>query len=454
MIRTLAARTFLHPHLGARLTWMLCLVATALLTVSAGFSLHLVSRALHAGMEARLETIGRLASAWASDAVQEGGAEATRKSMSRLRINHPALEEIETSTADDPASWLTQGQWPLMQSELRASPQRVSIRQLGSKMCALAGVLDDHELVGYVGLTMNLDEIVATQHKLAGSIGALALLLLTLSIVGVWSYVSRGIQEPLRTSGAGVSEASRHLADVSESLLTASHETSSKANIVSSASNQISQHVQSLASAVAQLGASITEISRNAAESAKVGNQAVVMARQTNDTVGKLGNSSSEIGSVIKIINSIAEQTNLLALNATIEAARAGEAGRGFAVVASEVKELARATAEATGDISEKILGIQDDTTHAVKAIEEISRVAAEIERMQTSIAAAVEQQAVTTNDIDQSIRRVATGTEEIAGSIRDVAAAAEGTSDTLERTREAAAQLSGIAQDLERLVG
>ena len=117
----------------------------------------------------------------------------------------------------------------------------------------------------------------------------------------------------------------------------------------------------------------IREIAHNATEAARVAGQAVSVAENTTRTVGKLGDSSQEIATVIKLINGIAEQTNLLALNATIEAARAGEAGKGFAVVASEVKELAQETARATEDISQRVEAIQADTAGAVEAISRIS---------------------------------------------------------------------------------
>ena len=97
--------------------------------------------------------------------------------------------------------------------------------------------------------------------------------------------------------------------------------------------------------------------------------EAVDQARLTNDRVGELSKAAARIGDVVELINTIAGQTNLLALNATIEAARAGEAGRGFAVVASEVKALAEQTSKATGEIGQRISGIQDATHDSVSAI-------------------------------------------------------------------------------------
>ena len=144
--------------------------------------------------------------------------------------------------------------------------------------------------------------------------------------------------------------------------------------------------------------------------------------------IGKLGESSREIGDVVKAITSIAEQTNLLALNATIEAARAGEAGKGFAVVASEVKDLAQETAKATEDIAARVKSIQHDTAAAVAAITEIVEIIGRLGDYQTTIASAVEEQTATTSEMSRNISEAAASTTEIASNIADIAHAAQST--------------------------
>ena len=171
-------------------------------------------------------------------------------------------------------------------------------------------------------------------------------------------------------------------------------------------------------------------------------------------TVAKLGESSAEIGNVIKVINAIAEQTNLLALNATIEAARAGEAGKGFAVVASEVKELARETSKATDDIGGRIDAIQADTRAAVAAIDQIATIIEQINDTQSTIASAIEEQTATTNEMSRNVSEAATGSTEIASNITRVAQAAADTTAAVGSSSAAAVEVARMATELQRLVG
>ena len=140
--------------------------------------------------------------------------------------------------------------------------------------------------------------------------------------------------------------------------------------------------------------------------------------KNTDDTahqINDLNEASHNIGTVIKLIEQITEQTKLLALNATIEAARAGDAGKGFSVVANEVKELASQTAKATEGISTRIKEIQKQTGGVVRMIQEISINSQELNEINTSIAVTVEQQSVTTSDIAQTIAGTARGAEKVS---------------------------------------
>ena len=240
---------------------------------------------------------------------------------------------------------------------------------------------------------------------------------------------------------------------VSQQMTASADETATQANVVSAASEQVSRNVQTVASGADQMGASIKEIAKNTAEATRVANSAVQTAETTNHTIGKLGQSSAEIGQVIKVITSIAQQTNLLALNATIEAARAGEAGKGFAVVANEVKELAKETAKATEDIGRKIEAIQSDTTGAVAAIAEIGTVINQISDIQTTIASAVEEQSVTSNEISRNLAEAAKGNVDITRNVTGVAEAARVTTSGAAETQKSAKSLEEMAIELKKLV-
>ncbi|MCF3631269.1 methyl-accepting chemotaxis protein, partial [Alphaproteobacteria bacterium LMO-S08] len=167
---------------------------------------------------------------------------------------------------------------------------------------------------------------------------------------------------------------------------------------------------------------------------------------RTNTQIQGLAQAAEKIGEVVSLITDIAEQTNLLALNATIEAARAGDAGKGFAVVASEVKNLANQTAKATEEIGKQIGDIQSATQSSVDAIAGITKTISDINEISSSVAAAVEQQGVATQEIARNVEQAAAGTQEVSSNIIQVTEVAGQSGDAASQQLEAAAQVkSGI---------
>jgi len=251
------------------------------------------------------------------------------------------------------------------------------------------------------------------------------------------------------TAGAiieSVAAAATQLQSTASSMTNTARLTDTQVGNVSDAAEKASQNVQTVAAATEELTSSVQEISRQMTEVTSNVSSAVKEAGTSREHIRSLQETSEKIGSVIDIITDIAEQTNLLALNATIEAARAGEAGKGFAVVASEVKNLAGQTAKATEEVSAHINAIQSATNASASAIEVVGEAISSIEGATNTVTATVEQQASATQQIAENTTQAATGAQDVTRGIQGVA---EGASET--------GQASGDvlnAQCFRRIVG
>ncbi len=261
----------------------------------------------------------------------------------------------------------------------------------------------------------------------------------------------------------------------------AAQETQATAMHLAEAAEHQAQEINSASSRISEIASSIDQVSRNSAQSADVAQRSVVIAaegagvvretingmdqirdqiQETSKRIKRLGESSQEIGSVVELINDISEQTNILALNAAVQAASAGEAGRGFAVVADEVQRLAERTSLATRRIESLVQTIQADTNEAVSSMEqttaevvsgarlaedagtalgEIERVSNDLNNLIKNISSAAQQQSTAALDITQTM-----------GVIRQITSQ---TSLGAGQTAESIGHLAQLASDLRRSV-
>ncbi|HLG44336.1 MAG TPA: methyl-accepting chemotaxis protein [Nitrospirales bacterium] len=272
------------------------------------------------------------------------------------------------------------------------------------------------------------------------------------------------------------------VATTTAGLAAAAEELSNNATQLSKGGQEQAQQAMQASAAVEEMSATVTEMAKNAQNVATTAQEASQAAGQGHEVVAgsiagitrlaetvrasaerihSLGQRSDQIGEIVRVIEDIADQTNLLALNAAIEAARAGEQGRGFAVVADEVRKLAERTTKATKEIGDTIRTIQADTTTAVNSMETGTHEAQEGmalankagERL-TEIVGWVKTVTDMIQQMAAAIEEQSTASEQIAGNIEAVAAVSKRSEGGLTQVSQATAELARMAGDLQTVVG
>ncbi|MBU6247091.1 MAG: methyl-accepting chemotaxis protein [Xanthomonadaceae bacterium] len=269
--------------------------------------------------------------------------------------------------------------------------------------------------------------------------------------------------------------------ETSEQVSSSAQETQTTARHLAESAQAQAQRISSATSAINEIASLMDGVSKDSAESAEVAERSVQIAsrgaevvretisgmdsirdqiQETSKRIKRLGESSQEIGSIVELINDIAEQTNILALNAAIQAASAGEAGRGFAVVADEVQRLAERSASATKRIETLVQAIQSDTNEAVSSMEQTTAEVVSGARKAEDAGSALGDIERVSHDLSALIQNISTAAREQSAAATDISQSMNAIQEITSQTSQGASQtadsigyLAQLASDLRRSV-
>ena len=266
--------------------------------------------------------------------------------------------------------------------------------------------------------------------------------------------LAEGFRDGVSVMVTTLASAATELDATSASMAAVSQESLSQAERCGESAESATANTQAVAAATEQLAASISEIAKQSAASAQATSKAAEAAKAAADVMKQITEAADNVSSIVSMISDVADQTNLLALNAAIEAARAGDEGRGFGVVASEVKSLAKQTAQATEDIARRIQVMRSTADHGVESIKNINNALTEVEGFASTVSAAIYEQEAATQHIAQNAEGATSAAREVSTELEAIAekakTALKGSEDIQSASREISVQAERLTVEVD----
>jgi len=289
-------------------------------------------------------------------------------------------------------------------------------------------------------------------------------------LAGALNQMASNLREMFQKTSNGVqalSASSTELSAISEQMASGANDQAGRSHQVATASEEMSQTIMDAAKNTSVIANSVTETTKIAKEGEEIVNKSVQEVRKIASTVSEsaklltlLGERSKQISEIVNVINDIADQTNLLALNAAIEAARAGEQGRGFAVVADEVRKLAERTATSTSEISDMITSIQEEVDRTIQSMEYATKKVDTGVDLTNHAGDAFSSIVKRVDDLNTMVQQIASATEEMASTseeisrdIESIAQVSRETSSNAGQTSRTSAELARLSKDLREII-